>query len=84
MKNHICIDKIRQDLIKRDPDTKSIYFELATIESITNGVSNSEYKTGQAIEVAYEYQKRSGEVVIKHRKSFVTHIFCPFCGNKYE
>lgn len=78
---HDCISKVRQSLKENDPLIGWVRFSLTTIVSMDedNGIN----KTGQEIEYSYVHKKKNGEEVTKTRKSFVTHTFCPFCGEKY-
>lgn len=72
MANHKkCIDKIRKQIMKADPNIRYVRFDLA---NITDGSKTD--MTGQRIEVGYENKK-------KVDKSFIEHDFCPFCGGKY-
>jgi len=77
-----CNAKIRQGLMANNETITHVYFDLSNIQDMSkrNGVT----KTGQNIEIGYFHTMKSGEIREKTRKSFVAHIFCPFCGKKYK
>lgn len=81
---HDCIGKARKELMNQDEDTQYIRFKWANIESFEDSKRVGETKTAQEIQVGYIYTHRDGSKTLKERKSFVTHIYCPFCGKKYE
>lgn len=68
-----CITKVRQQMKKDDPSLGWVKFILAG----TNGV------TGQAIQYSETVTKRDGTKKEVIKKSYVTHDFCPFCGEKF-
>ena len=79
-----CIDKIRKAIMKEQTDINYIRFDLSNIVSWDENNKRSKYnKTGQRIEVGFDYKKKDGTIVKKERKSFIAHTFCPFCGKKY-
>lgn len=80
--NHDCISKVRANLKAQSPDIGWIRFDLSTIVS-SSDESPQINKTGQRIEYSITKKKRDGTVVQKTEKSFVTHDYCPFCGEKY-
>lgn len=82
-KNHDCLSRVRQELKDANPDMIGfIFFDLSTIKDMSN---NSGIKmTGQGISYGYQHKKRDGTIVEKRGKSFVTHDYCPFCGEKYK
>lgn len=57
-----------------------VYVEL---DCILTDIKNDQKLTGQRIEVVYNHVLRSGGVTRKTKKSFISHVFCPFCGVKY-
>jgi len=80
-KNHDCISKVRTELKEANPDLGWIRFELSTI--VNTSQKERIEKTGQAIVYSYEHTKKDGTKIQKTGKSFVSHSFCPFCGEKY-
>jgi len=81
-KNHDCISKVRTELKEADPTLGWVRFELSNIKSTSQ--KDGIVKTGQAISYSYEHTKKDGTKITKIGKSFVSHDFCPFCGEKYE
>lgn len=81
--NHDCLNQIRQQLKDGDETITHVVFDLSTIRSMSNE-NPVVYKTGQRIDITYKHKKRNGTEVSETRKSFVTHAYCPFCGEKYE
>lgn len=69
-----CINKVRTQLKSADSSIGWIKFKLAG----SNGV------TGQYIEYAQSVTKKDGTTRSVNKKSFVTHDYCPFCGEKYK
>ncbi len=78
---HDCISQVRADLMAQDPSIKYIRFELSNIQNLSS--DSGLKKTGQAIEIGYEKTNKKGEVKKVYKNSFVTHEYCPFCGEKY-
>jgi len=77
---HDCISKVRARL-KENSNIGWVRFSLSTIVSMDG--KDKINKTGQEIEYSYTHTKKNGEQVERTRKSFVTHTYCPFCGEKY-
>lgn len=75
-----CLKEIRTSIIK---DQKANYVEIdcSTITNFTK--RDGTYKTGQRLTVNYNHVLKNGSIQRKNRKSFIAHIFCPFCGIKY-
>lgn len=69
-----CIKKIRKQIKDADPSIGWIRFRLAG----DNGI------TGQYIEYSQTTAKRDGTEKTVEKKSFITHDYCPFCGEKYK
>lgn len=67
--------------MNEEPEVQWVRFDLSTIRDISR--QDAINKTGQKIELAYKHTKRDGTVITKTQKSFVTHSFCPFCGEEY-
>lgn len=80
-KNHDCLSKVREQIMKADPSVKWVRFNYGNIQD--TAAKNPTIKTGQGIEVGFVKTKRDGSKVDKTEKSFITHDFCPFCGLKY-
>ncbi len=53
------------------------------LDCVLTNLSTDKKLTGQRIEIDYNHVLKNGGVRRKFRKSFVSHIFCPFCGIKY-
>jgi len=67
--DHNCIALIRKEIMDADPKVTSFYFQLSTIESMSDRTGIK--KTGQAVEINYNHTKKDGSVVSKTEKSFV-------------
>ncbi len=80
-KNHDCITKVREQLKNDAPEINWIRFDLSTIQNAS--IKNPINKTGQRIEYGYTHKKKDGSTVEKVGKSFVSHKYCPFCGEEY-
>lgn len=77
--NHAdCINKVRESIKNEGPHIKWVSFDLSTISD--GKIGNM---TGQRITVGYTHTNKHGVEVQKEEKSFITHIYCPFCGKKY-
>lgn len=76
---HDCISKLRKKMKKDDPSLHWIKFDISDIED----ADDVGMKTGQRIEFSYSHTKKDGTVIEKKGKSYVTHDFCPFCGEAY-
>jgi len=57
-----------------------VYVEL---DCVLTNTKTRQQLTGQRIEVMYNHVLRNGGVQRKAKKSFISHVFCPFCGVKY-
>lgn len=79
--DHNCIEKTREQIIAADPSIQHVEFELARIGSLSG--SAKPYKTGQSLYLHQQKVKKDGTVTQKRIKSFVSHDYCPFCGEKY-
>lgn len=78
-----CLEKIRKQIIKNN-NANYVRIDLSTIAvRFEDGTSMGDV-TGQRIEIGYNHAKRDGTIQRKEKKSFVTHDFCPFCGNEYK
>lgn len=82
--NHNCIGKIREKMITETPSINYIRFDLSRIESFKNNKSNGIRKTGTNIWIGIEKVNKNGDKKIVEKKSFITHKYCPWCGEKYE
>jgi len=69
-------------VIKRNGGTYC-RIELSTIVLYDDKGNRVENVTGQGLELNYKYTKKNGESIMKNRKSYVAHDYCPFCGTKY-
>lgn len=84
-----CIEKIRENEIaaSKDRPVKINYvrFDLANIVTWANNYSKklAENQTGQQVWLGEEWVDKKGNTKKKERKTFYTHIYCPFCGVKY-
>lgn len=76
-----CLKQVRESVIEENK-ANYVQIDCSTITSYPKSYPVN-YKTGQRITINYNHVKRDGQVVKKNRSSFVTHIFCPFCGVKY-
>lgn len=73
-----CLNKIIKTVKKHDASVETIEFELSSIQRF--GAKPQRFKTGQPITI---YRKtKSGNA--KKKKTYVAHIFCPFCGQKFD
>ncbi len=81
-----CLQKIRENLRENDPTIGAITVECDNVYDVdpATGRKTGEPKTGQPIEVYHQLTKRDGSPKHTRRKSFLAHIHCPFCGDKYE
>lgn len=79
--DHDCISKVRKQLKEEDPTIGWVKFDYSTVHDLKD--PNPLYKTGQRMEYSYNHTKKDGTVVEKTGKSFVSHDFCPFCGEAY-
>ncbi|MBP4137429.1 hypothetical protein [Flavobacterium geliluteum] len=77
-----CLNEIRQNIIENEK-ASYVRIDCSNIRRTTEGEADKECLTGQRIEIGYNHIKRDGEIKKKERKSFVTHDYCPFCGDKY-
>lgn len=77
-----CIEEIRKNIISNE-SANYVRFDCSTIRVREEGKPDKENITGQRIEIGYNHVKRDGTIQKKERKSFVTHDYCPFCGEKY-
>jgi len=68
-----CIKKQREAIKSADPSVGWVRFKCAG----DNGI------TGQYIEYSQTVKKRDGSEKVVEKKSFITHDYCPFCGEKY-
>ena len=78
---HNCINKVRKDLIEAN-NFINCKIDLANIQNISE--RDGIVKTAQKINYSYNHKKKNGDIVVKEGVSFVTHEYCPFCGEKYE
>lgn len=76
-----CIEDVRKSIIE-EHNANYVQIDCSTI-SVFNAKEVSQCKTGQRITINYNHVKRNGETTPKNMNSFVTHVYCPFCGNKY-
>lgn len=81
-KNHDCISRVRKELKDANPNIGWVRFDLSTIKGTATKTGIE--MTGQGIEYSYRHKKISGTTIEKTGKSFVTHDYCPFCGEKYR
>jgi len=72
-----CIQQVQQSV---KDENKANRVEL---DCVLTNLSADKKLTGQRIEIDYNHLKKNGAIQRKYRKSFVSHIFCPFCGVKY-
>lgn len=77
-----CIEEVRKKLIERN-NANYVRIDMSTISVTEEGKTLKENLTGQRIEIGYNHVRRDGGIQRKERKSFIAHIFCPFCGVKY-
>lgn len=77
-----CLEETRNKLIEMY-NANYVRIDMSTI-SVTEGEKTiKENLTGQRIEIGYNHVRRDGGIQRKERKSFISHVFCPFCGVKY-
>jgi hypothetical protein len=80
-----CQDLMRAEIfegIKAEGNTpRYVKFKLSTIMDMAR--KSQIKKTAQEVEIGFDYTNKKGETKPKTEKSFVTHIYCPFCGEKY-
>jgi hypothetical protein len=76
-----CIEQVRESIIE-EHNANYVQIDCSTITAF-KPKEVSQYKTGQRFTVNYNHVKRNGETVAKNINSFVTHVYCPFCGTKY-
>ena len=81
-KEPCCNATVRKGIMTNNPNITAVYFEQSNIQNVAS--KDRVWKTGQTIEVHYNHTLKNGEIREKHRKSFVAHQYCPFCGKKYE
>ena len=87
-KFHNCIEEIRAGIIEDyeliDDDYLSIKIHKSRIVNQDDKVGT--YRTGQSFDVQYYKLKKNKERSLRPIKwtSFISHIYCPFCGVKYD
>ena len=81
-KNHDCISRVRNELKEANPEMGWVRFDCSTIKDMKS--KNGIEMTGQRIEYSYKHKKKDGTEIEKIGKDFVTHDYCPFCGEKYK
>ena len=79
--NHDCISKLTEQIKADNPDIVWVDVELSTIRNMNNKIGV--HKTAQPIKYSYKHEYKNGTVTEKTTKSFITHLYCPFCGEKY-
>jgi hypothetical protein len=75
-----CLKEIREAIIENN---KANYVDIDCSTITDFSKKDGIYKTGQRLAINYDHVLKNGEVRKKNRKSFITHNFCPFCGEKY-
>lgn len=74
-KTHVeCFDNVRKQLKGADASVGYVRFKLVGV----NGLS------GQYIEYSQTIKKKDGTEKTVEKKSYVTHLYCPFCGKKFK
>lgn len=77
-----CLNKIRQNIVNNTPNVIYAKLELSNIVNVFG--DQEKKKTGQALEIGYKYKKKDGRETTKHKKTYIIHDYCPFCGQKYD
>ena len=78
-----CITEVKEAL-KAEDNANYVEMDCSTITNFRAPAGQLDpYKTGQRVTINYNHVKRDGGIIKKNRKSFVVHVFCPFCGVKY-
>lgn len=83
-KEPCCNARIRKEIMQNDHSLTHVYFDLSNIQSFNGNKQLGDIKTGQRLEIGYNHTMKSGESRKKTSKSFIDHIYCPFCGKKYK
>lgn len=79
--NHDCISKVRKELKNESPEMGWVKFDCSNVHNMND--PDPIYKTGQRFEYSYRHTKKDGTIIEKIGKSFISHDFCPFCGEEY-
>ena len=77
-----CLQEIREAWMKENQDITGVIYDCYPVTNLSD--PKSPKKTAQRVEINYWYTKKDGSKIKKTQKSFVTHIFCPFCGKSYD
>jgi len=81
-----CVKNIKEALKEQDANLQVVDFELDNVYSVgADGKKQGNACTGQPVILMYQIpKKRSEGFRFVNRKSFIAHMFCPFCGVKYS
>lgn len=79
-KDHSCIKNIKENL-SSNKTISNIEIHLTNIQNIEE---RGLIKTGQKLSYTQEITLKNGEKRYKKVNTFLTHVYCPFCGEKYE
>lgn len=77
-----CLEETRNKIIEKY-NANYVMIDMSTISVTEEGKVLKENLTGQRIEIGYNHLRRDGGIKRMKKKTFIAHIFCPFCGIKY-
>lgn len=72
-----CIEEVQKSVAEENN------YNRVELDCVLTNLKTEAKLTGQRIDIDYNHVLKNGSVRRKFRKSFVSHLFCPFCGVKY-
>jgi hypothetical protein len=79
--DHNCLKELGNMWKEDDPNFVAAEFVLVNIKTI--GAKHNIRKTGQSVILHEKYTQKNGKVIVRKTKTFVSHVYCPFCGKRY-
>lgn len=79
--SHNCIGAIRKGLMSAE-GISDVEIHLANIQNVTK--QDPIVKTGQKLSYVEQITLKNGEKRNKKVNTFLTHVYCPFCGQEYK
>jgi len=80
-----CLDLMRENWKREsansDEPIVGVYFDHANIQRLDG---RGMMKTAQRITLTKVLTKKNGDKYQKSFNTFVTHMYCPFCGKKFR
>lgn len=78
---HNCVQAIRKGLLSAE-GISNVEIHLANIQDVTK--QDTIVKTGQKLSYVQQITLKNGEKRNKKVNTFLTHVYCPFCGKEYK